>query len=1109
MTGTDSRQLHFQRYSESLFAKNFESRRISLSMQDQNRSLAVQQSIQDLPSTLNQVKGWNECISSLDSGGQATFDSVWGSACALLVSALNQQSFKSILLVLPSDKELEPTIDDLETFGVANIDRFPACPLLGLAELTTDEQFGQRLRLLRKIVVDNEIPDVITTSISGLQQSVESPQVFANHVRKIAASQTLDLDEFKSWLLENGFQSTTAVELPGEFSSRGGILDIFPPDALKPLRIELFDDLVESIRYFDVGTQRSIERCHEVEIGCLPQVQGQSCTILDYLPKKTLVLLVEPGELAESARQFLERSSHRSELLTFEQLQQSWSNFPLASANRLAVGQLDPHCNLPVEALGKFSGDLNEVRFDLERMSIDQQVYLVANSDAEIHRVREILDSTQAAMSGRLHTCVGNIHNGFRLRHIQSIVLGCDQLFQRSDLRRTWRRRSSRKLENFSELKNGDLVVHMSHGIGRYRGLKLIDHEGHQSEHLEIEFAGGTRIYVSINKIGLVQKYIGGTKTQPKLAKIGGKSWIKQKKAAEDAVNDLAAEMLEIQAARAAKPGIEHQSDTQWQFEFEQSFPYHETDDQLAAIKAIKADMQSRKPMDRLLCGDVGFGKTEVAMRAAFKAVESGFQVAILVPTTVLAEQHFRTLRERMAEYPVTIARLSRFASTREQKETIENLAKGSVDIVVGTHRLVSKDVAFKNLGIVIIDEEQRFGVSVKERLKGLRMEVDVLTMSATPIPRTLHMSMVGVRDISNLTTAPADRIAVETKVARFNDEMIREAVLRELNRDGQIYFVHNRVNDIQIIKQRINQIVPEAKVTIGHGQMPEGELEKTMADFVSGKFDVLLATTIIENGLDIPNANTIIINGADRFGLSELHQLRGRVGRYKHRAYCYLMLEPHKHLSPIAAKRLQAIEHYSEMGAGFAIAMRDLEIRGAGNLLGTEQSGHIAAVGYDLYCQLLESAVRQLKQMPAKLSINIDIDLPVDAFIPDSYIPDRKQKVDFYRRLYQLESFDELKKLQNEFRDRFGPLPKPVSRLVKLAKIKLEAAIWQVKSVFIEEKKFLGFQFKDSSRIQQLISNSKLPLRATDDSTVYVTLNRESLTADRLLNLVQSILQA
>jgi len=493
-------------------------------------------------------------------------------------------------------------------------------------------------------------------------------------------------------------------------------------------------------------------------------------------------------------------------------------------------------------------------------------------------------------------------------------------------------------------------------------------------------------------------------------------------------------------------------------------------------------------------------------MRAAFKAVENGYQVGVLVPTTILAEQHYKNFKERMGEFPLDIAKLSRFCTTQELKESVERLKKGRVDIVIGTHRLVSKDVKFFNLGLVIIDEEQRFGVEHKERLKSIRSSVDVLTMSATPIPRTLHMSLVGVRDISNLETPPDDRSAVATKVLRFNNETIRTGMLRELNRGGQIFFVHNRVNDIHLIQQKLESLVPEATFRFGHGQMNETELEGVMTDFIAGKFDVLIATTIIESGLDIPNANTIFINDADRYGLSDLHQLRGRVGRYKHKAYCYLLIEPHKHLNPTAARRLQAIETFSDMGAGFAISMRDLEIRGAGNLLGTQQSGHIATIGYELYCQLLENAVRHLKHMPAKLSIHVEVDLPVAAFLPDSYVVDRRQKIDLYRRLTRLERFDQIEELRNELRDRFGKIPPPVRRLLTLSELKLEAAVYQILSISMEDK-YLTFKFQDRSRFSQL-SKIRPVIRIIDDQTAMVTLKEGKIHPTKMLALVKSLLQ-
>jgi transcription-repair coupling factor (superfamily II helicase) len=569
----------------------------------------------------------------------------------------------------------------------------------------------------------------------------------------------------------------------------------------------------------------------------------------------------------------------------------------------------------------------------------------------------------------------------------------------------------------------------------------------------------------------------------------------------------MAAEMLELQASRQARPGIAFQSDTEWQRAFDSSFPYVPTPDQATAITSIKEDMHRARPMDRLLCGDVGFGKTEVAMRAAFKAVDNGYQVGVLVPTTILCEQHFQTFRERMAEFPFDIGKLSRFCTPQDMRDTIAGLAKGRIDIVVGTHRLASQDVNFQNLGLVIIDEEQRFGVEVKERLKALRATVDVLTMSATPIPRTLHMSLVGVRDISNLETPPEDRMSVETKVTRWHDELIRHAVLRELARGGQIYFVHNRVSDIEIVATKLRQIVPEASIRIGHGQMNENDLEEVMVDFVNHRFDLLLATTIVESGLDIPNANTIFINEAERYGLADLHQLRGRVGRYKHKAYCYLMIDPYKHITPNAAKRLRAIEEFSEMGAGFAISMRDLEIRGAGNLLGTQQSGHIAAVGYELYCQLLETAVRELKKLPPRLSLDVDIDLPGEAYLPPDYIDDMRLKIDLYRRLARVNHVDQIADFRNELRDRFGAPPDPVERMLALAELKLDAAVWQIAGIHVEDF-YLVFEYTQASRIKQLAKLTQGALRVVDGRSAYYTLAARNMPPDAIIAAAKSVLR-
>ena len=556
-----------------------------------------------------------------------------------------------------------------------------------------------------------------------------------------------------------------------------------------------------------------------------------------------------------------------------------------------------------------------------------------------------------------------------------------------------------------------------------------------------------------------------------------------------------------------ARPGIAFPPDTEWQREFDSAFPYQETPDQLTSIVDIKHDMQLSRPMDRLLCGDVGFGKTEMAIRAAFKAVDAGYQVAVLVPTTVLAEQHRRTFTARMAEFPFQIDAISRFCTAKEQRQIIEKAANGSLDILIGTHRMASPDIQFQNLGLLIIDEEQRFGVEVKERLKALRSTVDVLTMTATPIPRTLHMSLLGVRAISNLETPPADRLAVETRVTRFTDELVRHAIMRELNRGGQCYFVHNRINDIHGLAMRLHELVPEARIDIGHGQMAEGELEEVMVRFVRGETDILLSTTIVESGLDIPNANTMFIDDADRYGLADLHQLRGRVGRYKHRAYCYLLIDEKRHLSPEAARRLRAIEEFSQMGAGFALAMRDLELRGAGNILGTQQSGHIATVGYEMYCALLERAVRQLKKLPPRETVDVNIDLPGEAYLPRNYVPDMRSKIDLYRRLAQLTSESAVADFAGELADRFGPVPAVVEHLLELARVRIWAHRWGIQEIRLEDR-YAVLHYTAREKMAQLVKRSQGRLRIADGASAYLPIAGSMTDAAAIFAEIKSLLR-
>ncbi len=871
---------------------------------------------------------------------------------------------------------------------------------------------------------DRPRPAILVTSIQSLLQPVPGREALAAATREIRVGGQVDEQELAQWLAERGGHATTAVELPGEFSLRGGILDIFAPDAEDPVRIELFGDEVESIRRFDVATQRSLETLESVSVTMLEPSASDRAHFTSYLPHVEASLrdadsrlgetrpreetwqcgawfmLIEPNELAEEGKFYLERMDRPQAFHSVRPTLEEIYKFPSVTASGVPAGSMETTAHLEFESVERFSGEIGKVRDELEKVSVGSEVFIVCETDGEAERLRELFRAggdrplfspgdtappeTPKRKKGtvplgerddgaervsplfpraekgdkplerdrpRLQFVVGHLEAGFRIVPQQVVLVSAAELFHRQDLARTTRRRQARAIDSFLELREGDLVVHVAHGIGRYRGLRLLEQDGRAEEHLELEYQGGTKIYVPSAKIELVQKYVGGKGARVVLANIGGKAWVRQKEAAQRAVTDLAGEMIELQAARDARPGIAFPADTEWQSEFDAAFPYQETPDQLTAIDEIKRDMHVGRPMDRLLCGDVGFGKTELAIRAAFKAIDAGYQVAVLVPTTVLAEQHRRTFSARMAEFPFQIDAISRFCTAKEQREIIERAANGRLDILIGTHRMASPDVQFQNLGLLIIDEEQRFGVEVKERLKSLRATVDVLTMTATPIPRTLHMSLLGVRAISNLETPPADRLAVETRVTRFSDELVRHAIMRELNRGGQIYFVHNRINDIHGIAARLAEIVPEARIDVGHGQMAEHQLEDVMLRFVRGETDILLSTTIVESGLDIPNANTMFIDDADRYGLADLHQLRGRVGRYKHRAYCYLLVDEKRHLSPEAARRLRAIEEFSQMGAGFALAMRDLELRGAGNILGTQQSGHIATVGYEMYC--------------------------------------------------------------------------------------------------------------------------------------------------------------
>ncbi|KPJ74974.1 MAG: hypothetical protein AMS14_04455, partial [Planctomycetes bacterium DG_20] len=915
---------------------------------------------------------------------------------------------------------------------------------------------------------------------------------------ELAVGAEYRLSDLRRWLGDRGFRPAELVLEPGQYAVRGGILDVYPPTAPAPYRLEFFGDELESLRTFDPSTQRSLDDRDGVVVSFMPTGQGgplapeTSTNLLDYLPQGAWIVWQDPLEIAEVGRSFVARLASPVGVYAFDAVVRESREFVRLDLSSFTSSGATDAFAVRTESLPAFSGKAEAVREELASLAAEDTVLLFSDNEGERGRLAEIVGALDAQPKTRIHLGVGRLGTGFRLVAENVAVASNHEIFQRYQTRRRLGRRlETRAIDTWMDLARGDLVVHVAHGIGRYLGMKtlrrdakaLTDTRGDRllpgtavaeqtADYLLLEFRDKVKVYVPASQIDLVQKYVGGFKGRPRLSRVGGKAWAEKKRRAEEAVRNFAMDLLRVQAVREARPGIAYPSDSLWQKEFEVSFPYPDTDDQTAAMQEIKRDMGSPRPMDRLVCGDVGYGKTELAIRAAFKAVEAGKQVVVLVPTTVLTAQHLGTFRERMADYPVVVEMLCRFQTRGVQAGILDRFRKGRVDILIGTHRLLQKDVVPADLGLLIVDEEQRFGVEHKERLKRMRQTVDILTLTATPIPRTLHMSLLGIRDISSLTTAPQDRRAVRTEVCRWDDGRIRQAILRELARDGQVFFVHNRVRSIEAVADRVRRLVPEARIEWAHGQMNEHDLEDRMLRFFAADVDVLVATTIIESGLDVPRANTMFVHDADRFGLADMHQLRGRVGRYKHRAYCYLLLPENRPATPAASKRLRAIEQYAELGAGFQIAMRDLEIRGAGNILGLEQSGHISAVGYEMYCQLLETAVRRLKGQPCDEPCRADVQLDLAAFIPSRYVPTESQRISLYRQLERAANARTLAEVAAEINDMYGPIPQEVQRLVDLEAVRVAAGWAGVRSIH-RNRADLTFTLEDAARVAPLMSES------------------------------------
>ena len=903
----------------------------------------------------------------------------------------------------------------------------------------------------------------------------------------------------RTWLIERGFEEVFEADQPGTFGVRGGIVDIFAQNLQGPLRVELVGDTVETVRPIGLATMRSRDPIPGASVVAVPRDEfwgkksRASRTLIDYAPRDALVVFIEPESCQKEAENYLARLPSPVGLYTFDAVYKAAGNvrrLDVRSFGERDATRIDTHI-VEVRASPAL-GALEILAASAER------VFVACNTSAERDRFAEMLLGVSEGPRRRYELIVGRLSRGFRYTHGKSVLIAHHEMFHRYSQRRELRvRPSGRPLTAFGDLRAGDCVVHAEQGIARFRGTKLLDSGSGMEEHLILAFAGGAILYVPVSRIDLVSKYIGPEARRPSLSRLRSSAWRNRISDAERAVTDMAAELLALQVERRTKPGFAFAEDEQWQREMEESFLYEETDDQVRALAEIKADMERPCPMDRLICGDVGFGKTELALRAAFKAVLAAKQVVVLVPTTVLADQHFRTFRERLADFPVTVEMVSRFRTKAEAARILERLREGRIDIIIGTHRLLQKDVAFKDLGLVIIDEEQRFGVVHKEVFKKVRATVDVLTMTATPIPRTLHMSLMGLRDISNLETPPVDRLAIHTEVTHYREKRIRYAVLRELARGGQIFFVHNRVGTIRPFAEKLARLLPEAKIAVAHGRMPEKELAETMREFVRGEYDLLCATTIIESGLDIPNVNTLFVDRSDRFGLADLHQLRGRVGRYKHRAYAYFLINPRATLTEVARRRLKAIEDYTELGAGFKIALRDLEIRGSGNILGREQSGHIAAIGYDMYCRLLEAAVKRARgeSVPEPLVVSVQIGL--SAYIPSAYVNEPRARMDIYRRFALAASESELDQLRDELGDRFGAAPGEMESLFTLHALRIRAA-WAGVEAISRIPEGLMIASKGPEDVARRISARGMTVRIVD-GVVHVPLRGKDAQAETI----------
>ncbi|MCX7571984.1 transcription-repair coupling factor [Tumebacillus sp. DT12] len=1128
-----------------------------------------------------------------------------GSSQHLWFAGIRGSLARPMLIVTHNTSRAQQVYEDLlELLPSEDVRLFPEREI-GFADIMaySPELAATRLAVLEALAAGRA--PVVIAPVSAIHQPISSPTAFRDAFRELAVGDSVDLNELISHLILLGYERVDMVEAKGEFSLRGGILDLFPLTGEDAIRIEFFDVEIDSIRMFDATNQRSKEKLDRVTLAPIREVfaeperlqaagralrlrldehltklkdqevadklrenlgadieqmeQGlnfpnlvrylelldpQTPNLLSYLSPDALLLFDEPARLRETIK-IIEREESEwlttaleygemipglvSERNRAEMMSDKSKQKLMFSLFTRAIPGLSPQAiiNTSVRSMQNFHGQMNVLKAELERWGkMGYRVVFLAANQERAERMHRVLEDYKMEADLRkdwdghgLRPVIleGNLATGFENTGLKLAVITETEVF--TNKKKTRKVRSSmsdaQKIKSYQDLKVGDYVVHINHGIGKYMGIQTKEILGIHKDYLQIKYKGKDELFVPVEQIDLVQKYIGAEEKEPKIYSLGGTDWQRVRSKVQSAVQDIAEELIKLYAKRQATPGHPFGTDTAWQREFEAMFPYTETDDQMRCIEEIKKDMQKSRPMDRLLCGDVGYGKTEVAVRAAFKAVMDGKQVAVLVPTTILAQQHYETFKERCSGFPVNVELISRFRSKAQITEVQKGMKAGSVDIVIGTHRLLSKTFGFKDLGLLIIDEEQRFGVTHKEKLKQLKTNVDCLTLTATPIPRTLHMSMIGVRDLSVIETPPENRFPVQTYVAEYSDAVVREAIERELGRGGQVYFLYNKVNGIQEMAAHLQMLVPDAKVLVGHGQMNEDELERTMIDFLQGDADVLVSTTIIETGLDVPNVNTLIVHDADHLGLSQLYQLRGRVGRSNRIAYAYFTYQRNKVLTEVAEKRLQAIKEFTELGSGFKIAMRDLSIRGAGNLLGAQQHGFIASVGFDLYSQMLGEAIEELKGEKVEQLPDPTVELSVDAYIPTHYIMDAMQKIEIYKKFVGARTLEEVRDLEEEVEDRFGDIPTEVRNLLAVSRLKAYAIRYKMTEIKQTHTGDVLIKLHESENGnvdgEKLFSLSRefKNLKLTAQQQIVMTFKVKGLKEDQLLQMLEKFMEA